>query len=223
MVKRNRPFTKFKREADSHPPLKDFDLGKLQELKDQARKPSSLELATKLADSINVMVKDYNREQRHVKLDLIRAHGKEDYGHVSEWPKQRDLEKYFEIFNELFFFGSLKDSVALILTVHPINMRSHGMTSGPDEDSKCKVQVWDRKSYIPDFETRRRGFLTTLLHELAHAVLKIYACRCSTCTENRGHGLGWQKIAQALEDVINCGTLPMGNQNYDFRIRIHAG
>ncbi|KAI4923611.1 uncharacterized protein J4E92_007585, partial [Alternaria infectoria] len=54
-----------------------------------------------------------------------------------------------------------------------------------------------------NLSARTMSRLSTLLHELVHAYLGIYACRCPSFVKDveslKGHGLAWQRIASSVE------------------------
>ncbi|KAI9860277.1 MAG: hypothetical protein M1824_003279 [Vezdaea acicularis] len=59
-----------------------------------------------------------------------------------------------------------------------------------------------------------------LVHEMAHAVIAVYACQCAECNEEfkevdgpDGHGAGWMKLQQAIERSAEEYRLPI----LDFR------
>ena len=213
--------------ARKHLPLD--GLKDIRKLKGSEIKPEPVELAAKLAISIEALKEEPDHDQCRAKEEL-EARQIEDRYCEDSWPTQGEIEDYFDIFDRLFFLGSLEGSVLLTLVPQliwhdqPLNL-ANGLTTTSEEVGVCcayvKVQVWDRKSKTRDFETKRRKVLTTLLHEMVHAVQSIYSCDCENCrASDCEHGPAWLMVIKELQSTIGHGSLPLGDQYspYDFGI-----
>jgi SprT-like family len=123
------------------------------------------------------------------------------------------LDVGFAIFNKAFFFSSLHDQIHLLDTfrgtcrcgckdftgsrgvftyrdrgIH-INLASHLMREGRG--------------------THRQQYLAVLLHEMTHAFLTIYSCKCLSCwpsfknrVGNHGHGPSWCDSMSAIKQAV---------------------
>jgi len=74
-----------------------------------------------------------------------------------------------------------------------------------DVHPKIELSAFDYMDASPhgNLPARTMSRLSTLLHELVHAYLGIYACRCPSFVKDveslKGHGLAWQRIASSVE------------------------
>jgi len=105
------------------------------------------------------------------------------------------------IFEDLFFFGSLADRC----TISWATLGPHilGQTSLPPGASRCDIELDIKFTRDSAFDTIL--LLSTLIHEMCHAFLLIYACDVSGCREKRahsgetGHGSAWEAMAVAVD------------------------
>lgn len=127
---------------------------------------------------------------------------RKDTGHS----RKEVIEAYFHLFDDLFFFGSLRRRVELRITYRKfrgplctlgitsdreIEDRIRGMFKG--ENVKKAVEI---KIYLEEEEHRSRKealveYRATLLHEMIHAFLLCWACDYEECTaawDGHGHG-----------------------------------
>lgn len=74
-----------------------------------------------------------------------------------------------------------------------------------------------------DKPSRRRNYISTLIHEMVHAVFQLYCCQtCTPCNDRyinevgtSGHGMPWQKLAISIEDVLNQCPVFIGTVAFD--------
>jgi len=74
-----------------------------------------------------------------------------------------------------------------------------------DVHPKIEMSASNYMDALPhgNLSARTMSRLSTLLHELVHAYLGVYACRCPSFVKDveslKGHGLAWQRIASSVE------------------------
>ena len=132
----------------------------------------------------------------------------------------RDLEKFFDIFNDVYFNGVLTGygKVELLSSYHlkkrffrsPPAAFCQPIRPGNEIDPRFKIE---KPSFIivlgKDYFIHRdaikeiRTSLCILLHEMVHAILFIFKCGCnygcSQKTLGGYHNVPWQTVAYAIE------------------------
>jgi len=121
----------------------------------------------------------------------------------------------FPIFDRAIFFSSLGDYVQCIDTFR-------GMTKYGNGHEVFNHALWNRRtrSIFVNLDTDRldksrgsnkQAFLTFFLHEMLHAFLDIYRCRCSFCSTEveiekhlgkTGHGPCWCNAMSAIAQMV---------------------
>lgn len=116
-----------------------------------------------------------------------------------------NLETYFTLFDELFFFGSLRGACKLHIQdqVYQNNEEVWGLCTFPTpQEPWCKIYI----SREPGFFHGLNGLLSTLLHEMEHAYFQLYSrddvvnfLRRGIESAWLGHGAHWQELALNIE------------------------
>lgn len=134
---------------------------------------------------------------------------------VSAWPTHWDLRQYLMAFDDFFFFGALKSWTTLDLQHHDIP--SHGgMAVGwihdkPDVLPFTLITITDRHALWHEPEYRYNAILGALLHEMVHALFRVFSCKCAQCRVGEaviasvgltGHGPAWQLLAARVEEAV---------------------
>ncbi|KAH8679798.1 hypothetical protein BGZ60DRAFT_428098 [Tricladium varicosporioides] len=128
------------------------------------------------------------------------------------------LKKYYLAFNRIFFMGALKNLCDIQL--HPPNSFMNGECYTyitldsehipPNSASMIRLYNRSQKPGYEDQEYRLKCYLGTLLHEMLHAFLAIFSCRCTTFDCKSlfsdhvgcyGHLTAWQDAAHAIENA----------------------
>jgi hypothetical protein len=114
---------------------------------------------------------------------------------------------YLSIFDELFFFGSIGRRCTITwsslgpCTLGRCTPIQYGL------ETHCIIEL-DIK-FTGDVVSDKNLLLETLLHEMCHAFLEIYACHASECFLERehggvtGHGRAWEMVATAAQNTAN--------------------
>jgi len=133
------------------------------------------------------------------------------------------LMEYFNIFDQIFFFGCLKGLVNVEFKLEMTNRDDFGICAHQHHDLASRQTIPDNfaasisirnlsrdPNYSPQ-RTRLEKYLGTLLHEMLHAYLGIYMCdccpRCHQLSDRimgtSGHGPTWHEAAFALEQATH--------------------
>ncbi|KAG8533351.1 uncharacterized protein KY384_002134 [Bacidia gigantensis] len=130
----------------------------------------------------------------------------------------KDLHDFFVLFDKTFFRGLLTNSQRVNLEVVTEDAGEGewlGHTVVSDKlSSNTQATIRVRKLRRKDFNPRHilQCLLETLLHEMVHAVLELFACCCRVCfckrnllatVGLRGHGPTWIRLGKALQDTLN--------------------
>ncbi|QSZ32321.1 hypothetical protein DSL72_001895 [Monilinia vaccinii-corymbosi] len=121
------------------------------------------------------------------------------------------LEKYFHIFDDLFFGGTLGEKVTIVASATPNDDAGLRGIARQDFDSthncyvpKSTITIYDHQD--PIFGKRMRFFFNTLVHEMCHAFFQVYRCVGSCCDNDSllelgptGHGIMFQELAYDIE------------------------
>jgi hypothetical protein len=134
------------------------------------------------------------------------------------------IPAYFVLFDDLFFFGSLRDRCNLAIDrEESLDVGRRGQMIGTEVKVKKKVfglverTVGEQRcvivlnSHWAEFLGRHamlKGYVETLLHEMCHAFLELWTCGHSGCVDGfdklgkTRHGWIWQDVALAIENVV---------------------
>jgi hypothetical protein len=128
------------------------------------------------------------------------------------------MTNYYDIFNTIFFYGSLKDYVKVDFNLNGLlEPGLLGLCSVPEDELPDPIPdnyaAWiqivslsEQEDY-PSKYTRLMAYLGTLLHEMLHAYFSVCVCTCSpACLSSlnlsygrSGHGPLWQQAALHIE------------------------
>jgi hypothetical protein len=116
------------------------------------------------------------------------------------------IEAYFHIFDDLFFFGSLRRRVELrfgyrkfggflcllgITKGRGIEDRVRGMFEGESVKKAVEIKIYLREEKHRSRKEALVEYRGTLLHEMIHAFFQCWACdfeECITACDGYGHG-----------------------------------
>ncbi|KAJ8067831.1 hypothetical protein OCU04_003425 [Sclerotinia nivalis] len=139
-------------------------------------------------------------------------------------PIQKVLEKYFHIFDDLFFGGTLEKHVILI-TSKTCAATIPGCKGNTSEDSnivfkrakndqlQCRFNPMSTITIYIDEELEPisgkvlKGIFGVLVHEMCHAFFHIYGCVGKCCNDGsldlgtRGHGIMFQEITFNIQTM----------------------
>lgn len=131
------------------------------------------------------------------------------------------LRQYFEAFDDLFFFGSLKANTSVGFTADIGG--ALGVTMPDGGYREIRIEILDQAQAGVFFADRLPGerslrhYARILLHEMTHAVLMLYSCHlCGPCREllfsargagRAGHGECWQLAGYSVEFAISQTVL----------------
>ena len=134
-----------------------------------------------------------------------------------------NVQKYFELFNKIFFFGALTKDFCELKFVEEVGVSREewhrnsthedveGHTTDPRRHRLCyqgctKISIFEQKDDVSKATLLRR-YLGTLLHEMIHAFIHIYICLSPSCEAQTaqlegsgGHGITWHRLALAFEE-----------------------
>jgi hypothetical protein len=157
------------------------------------------------------------------------------------------LEEYYEVFNEIFFSTALQHNRSTFNMIRAgtdewkarkNELRAYTTYKRPSVSSREEAQASIHIFEIVESgnETRAQGmqsYIGTLLHEMIHAFIQVYTCRCAHCVKKHteyeregqtGHGRTWQVIAHAVEKFC-CNELGLEldlSRAYALAEEIHA-
>jgi hypothetical protein len=135
---------------------------------------------------------------------------------------KRKLTEYFNVFNDIFFFGALTEDLCKLTLVKAGWRRwnrnrdgehDEGFTTDPRKtrrpgvsQSLTKIYIYERLDQNDEVMLLHK-YLEILLHEMIHAFIHIYICLCPSCKISTlrlegsgGHGVTWHLLADATED-----------------------
>jgi hypothetical protein len=129
-------------------------------------------------------------------------------------PKEEFLRELFVIFDDLFFFGSLKNQCIVEYPRKKIGQGPVGVAHNSLTTRKPIIKIY---KYEPStrYSDNYWEYASTLLHEMIHAFLMRYVrfsgtrkmfpvtTKCLQIEGRSGHGFAWQDIAYALEVAAN--------------------
>ena len=160
------------------------------------------------AEQMSTLIQSYVR-RRGSNLTLQQQQGLGQFKELEKLQTQlvesnELILKYFNAFNDIFFFGCLK-SLCKVQFYPQEAMRPglRGQCTYP-QNGTCLIRIKSGSRKGPP-KTRLTGYLSTLVHEMLHAVFHTYVCRCGHVCKNRyaesvgGHGIAWQWAALAIQ------------------------
>ena len=160
-----------------------------------------------------------NASQRHAQQQLAKLVDRHTNPDMRSWLSKSTLTEYMELFARLFFGEDMISYVRV------------KMEGGPDDEDRLPDMIghisWDRTILAPYVQIwlsrlvklngeaegvrRRANILSTLLHEMTHAVFWIYGCNGFECKTNEnvwettgftGHGPSWVTVFKALRKKL---------------------
>jgi hypothetical protein len=148
----------------------------------------------------------YPSQRQVTALDRFENGSVRQYLRDDQCFSQEAFAAFFEVFDDLFFFGSLRERV----TFRIVPLTGNQQSTIPALTKPVRVIVTDgtTEMHIEIQITtinEVNELLGILLHEMCHAFFLIYSCNVDNCM-NRfencakdGHGIAWQKVAAAIE------------------------
>jgi hypothetical protein len=144
-------------------------------------------------------------------MDRLATRNKKNRVKISE------LQKVLAIYNDLYFFGALKNIRIVWSNSLSKTNRLHGFgkahTSTTGQHSEIRINSTLHSRHFGRASNSR--VLSTLLHEALHCFMdqfRLYSCKdagCGVCnlqedhnTPRGGHGRSWQLVARKLEEVV---------------------
>lgn len=121
-----------------------------------------------------------------------------------------DLRFYFDVFNDYFFCGTLSSTNVCWGDADRMDgAHQLGYTSlfenGQFEDI-ADIRLRRSKINVFYYSDVNLGILSTLLHEMTHALITLYTCSCCCAINTEGvlgHGTSWLRLGQAIESEAN--------------------
>jgi hypothetical protein len=188
----------------------DFEAGRL--------KPASYSIEDISAAIIDHLERDMPSPRQ---LRALRRYEYEGSWSISRPENLDDIRKFFEIFDDFFFHGVLKGYCTLEIfrdTHHRLGSKISGYCytelPGLERDWRYKISrpyphiaIAVATNKMWPFE-RISGYMSTLLHEMLHALFTLYTCRCSQGCRQKdddlevwgGHHPAWLAAAKAISD-----------------------
>lgn len=123
-----------------------------------------------------------------------------------------DIRFYFDIFDQYFFCGTLRSTrIQWTQHIHKV----YATTTPPSHGNIIFMNCSEEK--IPRTPEGDSWILAVLLHEMVHAMLMQYQCRCC-CRINTvgltGHGASWWNLKSAVELEAGRSFTEVGNGNW---------
>lgn len=136
------------------------------------------------------------------------------------------VSAYFSLFDDLFFFGSLRDrcnlaldreessytgsrgQMTLIGTEVRIKRRVLGLVEKTFGEQGWTIVLNPPREEFPGRYAMMKAYVETLLHEMIHAFLELWTCDHKGCIDGfeklgkSRHGKVWQEVALAIEDSV---------------------
>lgn len=202
---------------------------------------SKFEASMKNGNSVSLKFQQYlldkvdgglRRNLQHIltkKRTLLQVRAHEEW---KSWSKSLDKEQLlqvddvhpvFIIFDKFFFAGCLCEHTDLI------------WESAKETDTfegYCEIQGRRAKIVLREYPLQmgdRSGIqylLSTLLHEMCHAFILLFACKCGTCYEKHlslvglsGHGSTWSIAATAIQ-VEADRSFRIAKDSYDLGVGV---
>ncbi|KAI9642642.1 hypothetical protein NHQ30_009447 [Ciborinia camelliae] len=148
-------------------------------------------------------------------IDILNY--RDQFQHV---PIQQLLEKYFHIFDDLFFQGTLENHVRIFASETPVSIAGCQGHTSHDSDTHTQVKrgatvncIFPKSTITlyareePNFGEMMEHSFGTLVHEMCHAFFYIYGCIGKCCDNGSlelgkgGHGLMFQEMAYDIETM----------------------
>ena len=190
----------------------------------------------------NAIIKNVSRKGKDLlprQIDGLARFKYDGSWNLGQPSNERDMKKYFDIFNDVFFNGVLTGFVTLEILEDGWVLQRFGcevlgycsttytgwlwnpdprfkqekpyshIVIGSQASKKIKTATW-----------KIQQFLQTLPHEMLHAVFHLFTSHCKTgCLVNiswASHHVHWQAAAKAIEDSGIAGDMFLGlNLSWD--------
>ncbi|MCJ1444219.1 MAG: hypothetical protein MMC23_004720 [Stictis urceolatum] len=144
---------------------------------------------------------------------------------VGPWPNDKVANEYFDLLDRLFFDGRLRSWVTLKV-VGSDDLYRHGRRIAGstmyvnDNKPHVLIKLSDRSELTHDLGRRRAEVLSTLLHEMVHAIGRVYACNAIPCgqLEHVINGIGLTGHAPVFKSMATrVASLFVSFSCYDHR------
>lgn len=125
----------------------------------------------------------------------------QDYSLMPNDGHEREVEvmkSYMRLFDQLFFFGLLSPHTQLVI----VDINELGLCYTPDGGGNLIICLRTQTGL-----KRLQLYITVLLHEMVHAFMQRFSCRCQDCVDTLdrcgklGHGDAWCRIAYNVQDT----------------------
>ena len=121
---------------------------------------------------------------------------------------KKSLQFFFRQLDDYLFFGVLSQWTRVDMVDEMSNPTSLGSMSVNKKKPAphVSIKVLRRMDLGYGHAEASLAILNCLLHEMAHAVLDIFSCRCSCVAGTKGvtgHGPSWMMLGQAIEREMN--------------------
>ncbi|KAF2972402.1 hypothetical protein GQX73_g1180 [Xylaria multiplex] len=147
-----------------------------------------------VASFYDISNEDLTSHQRRAKkefIELFERQAKRPIAELHDTDLYSTLKTLKACLDEFFFFGSLTPfSQEFTLTHFPPGTRLHGLfnlTETEDKSFRFKITLDKRRDGKP---AALPELVATLVHELTHAFLRVFACQCPRCLRNDFNGVG---------------------------------
>lgn len=184
--------------------------------------------ASHLADLLIHFSKRRNEQLttlQKLSLHLFHSERAYDLRDAAEAPDGKVLAAYFELFDRLFFFGSLNGLCAITRsprisskndfdgrTFYKENMGENNTPGAVFRgDLICDIIISTQD--LPSRYERLRRYIGSLLHQMLHAFFQLWTCPRPHCFDKvytngeHRHWRIWQEVAFALEDAARDPSL----------------
>jgi len=129
---------------------------------------------------------------------------------VDQYHEKSIITAYFHLFDDLFFEGNVGKFCEVALFKGFLDSkRTRAMfdTLGKDNQREKRYEIRiHATTKVANQKKRLVHYLGTLLHEMVHVFLQLYACEeCARKTEGlglTGHGWAWMEVATAVKDAV---------------------
>lgn len=160
-----------------------------------------------------------NQQSAITAFDLVKYNGEQPNG----MPTLECIRQYAHIFDQYFFQGLIFGSGRCWVAWGYGMFRTRSSLGNTRGISGCKVHKQIHATHIQlepepvhfrytdsDIEDQINGMLATLLHEICHAVLLLYGCKCHSSLSAflhyfgmTGHGVAFQRLYLAVMAKAN--------------------
>lgn len=167
---------------------------------------SAVHLAENMIQFSKLRGQNMNRLQRRAIVDFHRYLKHILSDRLQYMSDTHVVKEHFSFFNNMFFFGSLYDHCILEMKQKHY-LKAGKMASEKSEFSAreliglppkwYKIRIYNNPE--PSRRLRLPSYLGSLLHEMVHVFLELYACDAGSCCDaversgKSGHGWAWQE------------------------------